>query len=412
MVLVLGKGKSGTSAARLLEGMGFSVHVYDDSDATVQGGRFEFAVKSPGFPPSHFLVKRLLEEGVEVVGEVEIAFRYAKGRVAAITGTNGKSTVTAMVYHALSTGFSDVFIGGNFGIPFSDFCTDTTENSVSVLELSSYQIEDLSTFMSDVSAVLNVTPDHLNRYGSFEDYAGAKLKLLEHTKGVAVLNLDDPVLSGVDFKGARWFSMNREADAFFDGNLIRAGSFSIDVRELPLKGYHNVQNYMASLLILNSLGMDFEASAEALLSFNGLEHRMEEVAVVDGVRFINDSKSTNVDSLRKALMSVESAVLIAGGKDKKLDFSPLREVVRGRVKAIVAIGETRGEFSRVFSDIVEVFEVDSLEDSVLKAFSLSSRGDTVLFSPGCSSFDMFSSFEERGRRFKEIVKGLRRSVEA
>ena len=411
MVLVIGAGKSGRSAEKLLKTKGYGVLVYDDLSPVSVDGDFEFCVKSPGVPPYHRVVRNFVEKGIEVIGEVELAYRYSRGKILSITGTNGKSTVTAMVYHVLSKRFDSVFVGGNFGRPFSDFCLYTGDDSFSVLELSSFQIEDLSSFSSNSSVLLNITPDHLDRYESFEDYVSSKLKLIEHTSGDVILNLDDPVLSECKIKNSIWFSMKREADVFFDGKFIKYGEKEVDVNYLPLNGYHNIENYMASFALLCSAGVDFDFCVESLLDFKGLEHRMENVAKIKGVNFINDSKSTNVDSLRKAILSLDEIILIAGGKDKGLDFSPLKGIVKERVKAVVAIGETKEKFFDTFSDVVDVVKAETLEDAVYISFDLAEGNGTVLFSPGCSSYDMFSNFEERGKKFKEIVFNLRESIE-
>ncbi len=412
MVLVVGAGKSGKSAEKLLKAKGFKVLIYDDASPVPVGEDFNFCVKSPGVPPDHPLIKDLKRKGVEIIGEVELAYRYAEGRIVSITGTNGKSTVTAMVYHVLSKISDNVFIGGNFGRPFSDFCEKTDGSSLSVLELSSFQIEDLKKFSCESSVILNITPDHLNRYVNFEDYVLSKLKLIDHTEGTVVLNLDDPVLRSLSVKKrVKWFSMRERADVFSDGKFIYCGRQKVDLDYFPLKGYHNVENYMAAVSLLETLGIDFKVSVDLLKTFKGLEHRMENVAKIKGVLFINDSKSTNVDSLRKAILSVSDAVLIAGGKDKGLDFSPLKEILKDRIRAVVAIGETKEQFFNTFSDVVDVIKVNSLEEAVFTSFNLAKGKGTVLFSPGCSSYDMFLNFEERGKKFKEIVLSLRDSVE-
>ena len=405
-VLVLGRGKSGTSAGKLLNSLGFEVDYYEDGSSQPQDfSSYSLAVKSPGFPPEHAVVKRLLENGVSVYGEVELAYRFSDGFLISITGTNGKSTTTALVYNVLKQSGFNSFIGGNYGIPFSDFALKTDGSTVSVLELSSFQIEDLASFRSDVSAILNVTPDHLNRYSDFESYLRSKLKLIDHSD-LVVLNKDDKFLK--DFKGKKFlfFSRTQKADAFYDGSYLISGKIKIPCSILPLKGVHNIENYLASLLILREVGLTEDEIVGGFLSFKGLPHRTEFVGEVRGVKFINDSKSTNVDSLRKALESFENVVLIAGGKDKGLDFSSIKDLVSLNVKFMVVLGESADKLFSAFSQVVPIAKVSSLEEAVLTAFERASEGDVVLFSPGCASFDMFRNFEERGEAFKRIVKRL------
>ena len=327
-----------------------------------------------------------------------------------MTGTNGKSTTTALIYHVLREAGYKTFIGGNFGIPFSSFAKETDDDSITVLELSSFQIEDLKEFFSSISLFLNVTPDHMNRYESFEDYARAKLKLLDHS-GICILNKDDAVLRGVKRENCLFFSREGRADAYFEEGWIFCGSFRAKVDTLPLKGVHNIENYMGAVLVLKELGLSDEQILKGFESFSGLPHRTEFVAEINGVEFVNDSKSTNVDSLKKALESYDRIVLIAGGSDKGLDFSCLRGLIKERVKVIVAVGETAEKFKETFSDIVKVVTSDDFSEAVRSAYSLADSGDVVLLSPGCASFDMFKNFEDRGNFFKNCVKQLEAEIE-
>ena len=402
--LVLGKGKSGLSAGKLLSHLGFEVSYFQDGDH-IGNLNFDFAVKSPGFPPEHFLINQLRDRGVKLIGEVELAYRFSSGSIVGITGTNGKSTTTALIHETLKLNGFKSFIGGNFGIPFSEFCLDTDDDSVSVLELSSFQIDDLTSFKADISVILNVTPDHLNRYGSFSNYLSSKLRVLE-LSDFTVLNRDDENLGKLRGNGLLFFSRKEPADAYFDGEFLVSDGVKIPVSELPLKGVHNLENYLASLLVLRLLGLREDEILLGFTSFKGLPHRTEFVTEIGGVSFFNDSKSTNVDSLRKALESFERIVLIAGGSDKGLDFSPLKGIVKSRVKSIVVIGETSDLFVRTFKDVVPVLKAGSMEEAVKEAFKLTERGDVVLLSPGCASFDMFENFEERGDSFKRAVKEL------
>ncbi|MEO2068098.1 MAG: UDP-N-acetylmuramoyl-L-alanine--D-glutamate ligase [Desulfurobacteriaceae bacterium] len=408
-VLVLGKGKSGLAAAELLERKGYKVSLYDDKDGGKLIDNPSFVVKSPGIPQDHEVVNFYKKKGIDILGEIEVAYRYCKGTIVSITGTNGKSTTTALIYHVLKSAGFKTFIGGNFGIPFSSFCEDTTDDSITVLELSSFQIEDLKAFRSFISVILNITPDHLNRYKSFEDYANAKLKLLNLSRH-NILNLDDEKLKNFKGKNFLFFSRKQKADVYYTNGKIHTDDFEISVNSLPLKGVHNLENYMAAISVLKTLKVYKEKILKGLESFKGLPHRTEFVAEINRVRFINDSKSTNVDSLKKALESFESIILIAGGVDKGLEFSILRPLVKKKVKAIIAIGEASKKFKLVFNDLVPVKVEKDIFRAVETAYALSKPKDVVLLSPGCASFDMFKNFEERGEKFKEAVKILEEKV--
>lgn len=405
--LILGRGVSGKGAGELLEKLGFDFDFFEDGDGIEKVSDYDFAVKSPGFPPGHRTVKLLEESSVPLYGEVELAYRFMKGEIVGITGTNGKSTTTALVYHALKEAGRKAFVGGNYGIAASSFALETDGESISVLELSSFQIEDLTSFRGDVGAILNVTPDHLDRYGSFEEYLKAKLKMREHFDWL-VVNREDPSLKGIKGEGVIGFGEGGEFRV--EGKCLTGDGVRIDVGELPLKGVHNLQNYLCALSILRLLGLTEEEIYRGFSGFKGLPHRTEPVGKVRGVLFINDSKSTNVDSVAKALLSFERVILIAGGKDKGLDFKVLSPIIKERVKRVVAIGQAAPIIEESFSPLVEVIRARSMEEAVRLAFSGAEPGDVVLLSPGCASFDMFRNYAERGEAFKEAVRKLEEEV--
>ncbi len=408
--LVLGYGVSGKSASHLLKKQGYEVFVYDDNFSVNVPLDVDLVVKSPGIPQNHPLLEKLRKRGVEVIGEVELAFRFCKGKIVSVTGTNGKSTTTALIYNVLKKSFDNVFIGGNYGIPFSSFVEETKDKSITVLELSSFQIEDLINFESDVGVILNVTPDHLNRYSSFESYAEVKKSLVNRCY-VSVLNYDDSVLKNVS-GNVRFFSLREKKDAYFDGKFIVVDGHRLLVEDLPLKGIHNVENYMAASLALLELGLEWSVIEEGFRGFKGLPHRVEKVGTVRGVTFINDSKSTNVDSLKKALLSFNDIVLIAGGVDKGLDFSPILPLLEKKVKAAVVMGDMADKLEKLFSSVVPVEKAETMEEAVKLAYDLANGSGTVLLSPGCASFDMFKNFEERGEVFKTCVKRLEAEIES
>ncbi|WP_457681559.1 UDP-N-acetylmuramoyl-L-alanine--D-glutamate ligase [Thermovibrio sp.] len=407
--LILGKGVSGRAAGKLLKSLSIEFSFYQDGESFPKG-RFDFAVKSPGIPPYHEAVRELKRRKVKVYGEVELAYRFLKGTLVGITGTNGKSTTTALVYNALKETGRRSFIGGNFGTPPSSFALETDGESFVVLELSSFQIEDLISFKGEVGAILNVTPDHLDRYSSFSQYLNSKIKVFKHFDFV-VINGDDENLKPFKKKeGAITFGL-KEGDFRIEGNSIKGDGLLIELKELPLKGVHNAYNYLCSAAILRLLGLSEDEILKGFNSFRGLPHRNAFVSRINGVDFVNDSKATNVDSVEKALLSYSKVVLIAGGKDKGLDFSPLKGVVKEKVRALVAIGETGEKLKETFSNLVPVELAESMEEAVRKAFKRAEKGDTVLLSPGCSSFDMFKSYEERGEVFEREVLKLKEEVE-
>lgn len=413
--LILGRGVSGRGAARLLRELGFSLTFYQDGDELPDLDSFDFAVKSPGIPINHKILRYLRRKNIPILGETELAYRFSRGNIVSITGTNGKSTTTAIIHSALKANGYKSFIGGNFGIPFSEFALKTDEETVSVIELSSFQIEDLTSYTSDISIILNITPDHMNRYKSFSRYRESKLKLIKHSD-VTILNRDDPELKNIKADRILFFSRKERADAYVKERKkivisTRKGRAEIPLRELPLKGTHNLENYLASALALTVAGLSEEEIIEGLKSFRGLPHRTEKVAELNGVTFINDSKSTNPDSLKKALESFQNIILIAGGSDKGLEFKHLRPLFRERVKFAVFIGETAETLEETFKDLVPVERASSMLEAVRKAFQAAEAGDTVLLSPGCASFDMFKNFEERGEAFKREVLKLKRELE-
>ena len=403
--LIVGKGISGTSAGELLKRKNWKVYFYDDKDPQPVPEKVDLVVKSPGVPPNHPLIKKF-KKTTEVVGEVELAYRFSKGKIVGITGTNGKSTTCALIHHVLKSSGFDAFIGGNYGIPFSSFAEKTSENSIIVLELSSYQIEDLSDFTCEIGVIINVSQDHLDRYASFEEYANSKFKIRKHCKTLVVnQNLKEKV--NADF----CFSVGSKGCKFWcDGETIYVDDKPVvKVDSLPLKGVHNLENYLSSLAVLSLLGVKVEDIVEGFATFAGLPHRMERVGVVKGVEFINDSKATNLDSMVKAVLSFEKPViLICGGVRKGIDFNPALKDLKGRIKTCFSIGESRDYFKNLFSKITEVKSCSSLEEAVRSAFRVAEPGDCVLFSPGCASFDMFKNYAERGNAFKEIVTSLAR----
>lgn len=380
----------------------------------------DLVVLSPGVPRSIPLIHEAVRRGIPVISEIELAYRYCRGSIIAITGTDGKSTTTALTGHILRELGVDTFVGGNIGIPFISFAENTSDGSVSVLELSSFQLETISTFKPDVSAILNVSSDHLDRYADMDDYFNAKLRICSNQDAddFFIYNKDDAYISrGLHAIQARkrCFSLSDQADAYYRDRILirRDGGVRglIDPARMSIIGLHNIQNTMAALLMVFSvlerkgIEPDYEGIEEACYSFEGLPHRMEIVGQYRGRVFINDSKATTVAAVEMALKSLDGRIaLILGGKTKGDDYSRLR-VSMGNVRSLILIGESSAEFSRIFGEFNPVI-ASSLEDALRKAMQLSDEGDTVLLSPACASFDMFKSYEERGERFREYVHKL------
>ena len=442
-VLVVGAARSGVAAARFLAGRGAVVALNDRKPLAEWGAeavalrdcgvglvpgeapswlldQIELAVLSPGVPSRSIPVRYLERAGAEVIGEVELAWRFLRGRVAAVTGTNGKTTTTALVGELLRDAGLRTQVGGNIGTPLVSLVESSREDGWTVAELSSYQLETVVHFRPAVAAVLNLVPDHMDRYETFADYAAAKHRIFRNQTedDAAILNADDElVASWAPALRARklFFSTARELEEglFLRGREIvsRAGGGErvlLTRDEMQLKGLHNVQNVLAALAAGLACGAAPEPMRGTVARFAPVEHRLERVAQVGGVTFYNDSKATNVDAAVKALEAfAEDAgrvVLILGGRGKNAPYAPLAPLVRARARALVLIGEDadriEGELKEFAPRIVRAADVG---DAVRRAHEMAEPGDVVLLAPACASFDMFDSFEHRGRVFKEAV---------
>ena len=440
-VLVVGLGKSGVASALFLAERGARVAVSDakspeqlreeipvllDHGITVETGQHaertfrdqDLIVVSPGVP---FDVPQLVharERGITVIGEVELAARFLKGRIIAITGSNGKTTTTTLAGDIIVASGRKALVGGNIGTPAITFVDRATDDTWLVLEISSFQLETIETFHPHIAVVLNVTPDHLDRHHTFENYAAAKARIFENqtSEDYAVLNADDKacVAMGHSLKAAtRWFSRQHEIEqgAFVRGDQIvwrdPSGERAImPLSEIRLKGAHNVENVLAGVCIGMLAGVEPRQIRAAVAGFKAVEHRLEYVATVRGVEYYNDSKATNVDATMKALESFPGRIhLILGGKDKGSDYSVLNELLKERVTRIYTIGAAA---QKIESQIrgTEVVSSGTLESAVRRASEGANAGDIVLLAPACASFDQFSSYEHRGRVFKDLVAQL------
>jgi UDP-N-acetylmuramoylalanine--D-glutamate ligase len=429
-VVVLGLGVSGMEAARLLRKKGAHVTVRDSASSSaavndraaalralgirVELGdeipttaAFDFCVLSPGINPNAPIVKRLAEAGLPLYGELEVAYRFCRCPIVAITGTNGKTTTTELVDRVLAAGGKRTKASGNIGTAFSAAVDESANLDVMVVEVSSFQLEQIEQFRPQVSVHLNLTPDHLDRYKSMEEYEAAKLNIFRNQTAddIAVVNtnLRLPAMK------ARKVTINAEgapADyQLLDGWLVARGDAVLEQSRTNLIGPHNAENMLAALAVADFYNVPREATVRALCAYKPLPHRLEKVAEINGVTFLNDSKATNIDALEKALRAMRApVVLLAGGKDKGLDFTSLTPLVREKVKAIVLIGQMTEKFYALWNSSVPCTRATTLADAVDKAQELATRGDVVLFSPGCSSFDMFRDFEDRGDQFRALVQ--------
>jgi len=440
-VLVVGLGKSGVASALFLKAHGARVAVSDtksgdelhneipvllDHGITVEtGGHGErtfrgqdLIVVSPGVPVDAAPLVQARSLGESVIGEIELAAQFLPGPMVAITGSNGKTTTTTLMGEILTAGGFSTLVGGNIGTPAISLVGQAKRETVIVLEVSSFQLETIQTFRPKIAAVLNVTPDHLDRHRTLEVYVDAKARIFENQRGddFAVLNEDDPRCMAMAARTRAqvfWFSRQKEVRQgawVRDGNILfrdSAGQREImPVAEIPLKGAHNLENVLAAVCASVLMGCAPEKIRQAVREFKAVEHRLEYVATVRGVDYYNDSKATNVDATIKALESFPANIhLILGGKDKGSDYAVLNDLLRQRVKRVYTIGAAAAKIESQIKD-VEVVHAQTLENAVRKANAAAQPGEVVLLAPACASFDQFKSYEHRGKVFKEIVRGL------
>jgi UDP-N-acetylmuramoylalanine--D-glutamate ligase len=440
-VLVVGLGKSGVASAIFLEQQGARVAVSDakteeqlpqeiplllDHGISVESGHHgertfrdqDLIVISPGVP---FDVPQLVQAralGIPVIGEVELAARYLKGKIVAITGSNGKTTTTALAGEIIATCKRKVLVGGNIGTPAISFVETSTDDTWIVLEISSFQLETIETFHPKIAVVLNVTPDHLDRHYTFENYAAAKARILENQTAddFAILNADNTPSVAMAAKARApvyWFSRLKEVErgAFTRAGRVfwRDGKTEREIMlasEISLKGSHNVENALAAVSVGMLTGIEPTEIREAVAAFKAVEHRLEYVATVGGVEYYNDSKATNVDATIKALESFPGRIhLILGGKDKGSDYGALNPLLKERVKRVYTIGAAAAKIESQVKG-AEIVSAGTLHAAVKLAGESATPGDVVLLAPACASFDQFDSYEHRGRIFKEQVRRL------
>lgn len=442
-LVVLGGGESGAGAAVLGKVKGMDVILSDmgkipdkyrrmlqDEDIRFEeGGHTEsllldadIVVKSPGIPPTAPLVKKFMEKGTPVLSEIEFAGRYTDARMVCITGSNGKTTTTLLTYHILRKAGLDVGLAGNVGKSLA-YQVAREDHEIYVIELSSFQLENMYDFKANIAVIMNITPDHMDRYDhKMENYVAAKFRILRNQTpdDYFIYWQDDPIVKAqirnIQVEAMQLpFSEHKEPDshAYVENGIVKFDTpmevWDIPRDKLSLSGLHNLYNSMAAGLSASILKIKKDTIREALMDFEAVEHRLEFVREVDGVRWVNDSKATNVNSTWYALESMKTpTVLILGGKDKGNDYSEIEELVSEKVRAIVCMGKDNAKLLDFFGGKVkEIRDTHSLEDAVAACRELAQKGDTVLLSPCCASFDLFSSYEDRGDKFKAAVRALK-----
>jgi UDP-N-acetylmuramoylalanine--D-glutamate ligase len=441
--VVVGMARSGVAAVELLMEQGARVTAVDQAPVSnarlaelgvsvqPQGAsafeRADLMVLSPGVPADLDFAEGARRRGIPVVGDLELASWFLKGEIIGITGSNGKTTTTAMTGHILKASGIPVQVGGNIGTPPASLVKTSRAGQWNVLELSSFQLETISSFRAHIAAALNVTPDHLDRHYTFEQYAAAKARLFENQRAddFAVLNADDLVAGGyVKSTAAKsiFFSATRqiESGAWLAYSLLMIGAYTrrkdiimlegdplMPASEVPLRGVHNLENTMAAAIMARLAGATHEQIRTAVMSFPGVEHRLEFVRELDGVAWYNDSKATNVDATLKALAAFPDGLwVILGGKDKNSDYRPLAAAMKEKTRGALLIGAAADKIEDHLQGVVSTVKCGTLEGAVRHAHASARPGDTVLLAPACASFDQFENFEHRGREFKRLVGEL------
>ena len=442
-VLVLGLGRSGAAACRLLKVKGAAVVGWDqkeEEDLSREAlslreegvslklggqpkdlvGATDILVVSPGLPLSLPVFKEARERGIPIISEIELAYQFMGDHpLVAVTGTNGKTTVTTLIGAILKKAGCQVEVAGNIGIPLSKIITRLRPETIVVAEISSFQLETILDFRPKISIILNLSPDHLDRHPTEDDYLRAKARIFlnQGEDDFCILNKDDPLVCSLKEEPKAkiiFFSKEEMEEGIFlkEKKIVRRLSNReeeiFDIREIGIPGHHNLENVLAACGALMLLGIEKEAIRQTLREFKGLEHRLELVGEQKGVRFVNDSKATNVDATLRALEAIDSPIaLIAGGQDKGSSLSPLKEVIREKVEALILMGQAKERFARELTGLSNIYLVSGLREAVNKAYSLAWPGWTVLLSPACASFDMFKDYQERGETFKKMVKELK-----
>lgn len=441
-IVILGGGESGTGSAVLASVKGFEVFLSDFGKipqnqkdrldkwniSYEEGGHTmekilnaDEVIKSPGIPDTAPVIKAVKEAGINIISEIEFAGRYDRAKKICITGSNGKTTTTSLIYHLLKLAGLNVGLGGNIGQSYA-YQVATADFDIYVLELSSFQLDNMYDFKADIAILTNITPDHLDRYDhKLENYARAKFRIVRNMEAddcfifcsddeITMKHLNEIVIRAKMLPFTQKDKVEEGAFVDNDKMVVRyeGKETSVFLKELSLEGKHNLYNSMAAAIAGKVMEIDDKTIRESLSTFQNVEHRLEKVLTVKGVLYINDSKATNVNSAWYALESMTRPVVwIAGGTDKGNDYSELYDLVRSKVKALICLGVDNGKLHKSFGGMIPVItDAHSAEEAVKKAYEIAQEGDVVLLSPCCASFDLFKNYEERGRLFKEAVRNL------
>jgi len=442
-VAVIGLARSGLAAAQKLKEIGAVPFLSDirpkeelkdilplikDFEYEVDGHtervlQNELIIVSPGVPLDIPILRKAREKGIPIWSELEFGFQLVKNtpsKIIAITGSNGKSTTTSLIHHILKESGKNALLAGNIGLPFTSFPIEEGEYEYIVLEVSSFQLDGIRQFRPDIALILNITPDHLNRYHTFDAYRNSKLQILKNQsdEDIALINFDDDECKRLlDFGLSQkiFYSVHEKVNenVWFENNqiMIQSGenTLSLSPKKLPISGLHNISNAVVSSLVGILCGLKPDQIIKALKNFKGLEHRLEWVAEINERIFINDSKATNCVSVDKALASFDKPInLIMGGSDKNEDFSSLIPLIQKNVRNLIVLGETRPQIVDTFKKCVNIIEVSDMQEAVKRALGASQSGEYILLSPGCASYDMYDNFEERGKHFKQLVCEIKR----
>jgi len=437
---ILGLARSGIAAAKKLSSMGLCPFISDLNDKSFDEETAAFLadyphelgvhseklfeydcwIVSPGIPLDVPIIKEGKKRGIELISEIEFGYRIKAedSKIIAVTGSNGKSTTVSLVHHILKSMGKSSILAGNIGAAFCSFPIEKPGTEYIILEISSFQLDLISSFKPDVATLLNITPDHLNRYESFDDYAFSKTSIFKYQteQDFGIINKDcAETLKHLREKPGKMLSFSMDdpaADAFIKDKRLQIGDYSFDLNELLIRGPHNHQNLMAAMLIIKALGLDLQQAYEAALNFPSLPHRLEYVTTINGISFYNDSKATNTDSVRCALRSFERPIrLILGGSDKGEDFDLLTDELKEHTVKIYVTGDTIPQMRQAWLGKLPMTIDEDFEHCVRLAFAEADHGESVVLSPACASFDHFKNFEHRGEYFKQIVWELKREKE-
>ncbi len=441
-VCVIGAARSGLAVSKLLALQGAVVFVSDSGDEASMKASAEYLIKnqidfefgkhtekvfnsslmviSPGVPSNARIVLEAERKGIPVVSELEVASWFCKSPIVAVTGSNGKTTTTTLIGEIFKRAGKDTIIAGNIGIAFSETVLQLNPESVAILEVSSFQLDHIKEFRPKVSVITNITTDHMDRYdNSMEKYSASKARIFENQEAddVLIYNHDDEIVKSLSEKAKCKLFPFSTKEIFPEGAFVNDGIVTVNHNgviseiiktvDINIKGLHNIYNSLAAILAAKCMDISDEVIAESLKNFKGVEHRLEFVRELKGVKYINDSKATNVDSVWYAIDATDSPIiLLLGGRDKGNDYSKLFKIVQRKVKTIIAIGESADKVFDEFRNYVEVKKADTMDAAVQEAFEISVSGDVVLLSPACASFDWYKNFEHRGKIFKECVNKL------